>query len=90
MSDRRKAIDLKETYKIINNKYLISDNVFFQRNRSHLRGHSDKLCTMHSRTDIRKHFFANRVIKDWNKLPQKAVSAQKMESFKEEIEPYIL
>ena len=37
LSARSKAIDLKETYKIINSKYLISDNAFFfQRNISNL------------------------------------------------------
>ena len=90
LSDRRKAIDLKETYKILNNKYLIKDNSFFNRNKSQLRGHSDKLLYEQYRTDIRKHLFANRVISDWNRLPQKAVSAQSTDAFRREVEPYIL
>ena len=74
LSDRRKAIDLKETCKILNNNHLIKDNSFFKRNKSQLRGHSDKLLFEQCCTDIRKQFFANRVIHDWNRLPLKAVS----------------
>ena len=90
LADRRRAIDLKETYKILNNKYTTKSDSFFKRNKSQLRGHSDKLLLEQCRTDIRKHFFVNRIINDWNNLPKKAVSAQTIEAFKEEIEPYIL
>ena len=68
----------------------MKDNSFFKRNKSQLRGHSDKLLFEQCRTDIRKQFFANRVIHDWNRLPQKAVSAESTDAFRREVEPYIL
>ena len=68
----------------------MKNDVFFTRNKSNLRGHSEKLQLKQSRTDIRKHFFENRVIQNWNKLPAKAVNAQSTDAFKQEVEPYIL
>ena len=39
------------------------------------RGHDRKLATTGAHKDCRKYFFANRVIQEWNRLPQSVVSA---------------
>ena len=39
------------------------------------RGHDRKLVTSGAHKDCRKYFFGNRVIQEWNRLPQSVVSA---------------
>jgi hypothetical protein len=40
-------------------------------NANYARGHAYKLLQGHCRVDVRKHFFAERVVKIWNSLPVK-------------------
>ena len=89
LTERRNQTDLKETYKIMNNAYLMDKDKFFQTSDTNSRGNSHKLYIRHNRTDIRKHFFTNRVIPKWNKLPDKVVSAPNIDKFKVELEPYL-
>ena len=39
--------------------------------------------------DVLKHSFANRVIKQWNKLPEKVISASSITSIKIKIDKYL-
>ena len=89
LTERRNQVDLKETYKILNNAYLMDKDKFFQMSDTNSRGNSQKLYVKQNRTDIRKQFFASRVIPKWNKLPDKVVSAPNIDKFKEELEPYL-
>ena len=44
---------------------------FFRiKNDGRTRGHSLALVKSHSRLDIRKYTFSQRVVNDWNKLPE--------------------
>jgi len=49
---------------------------------THTRGHSYKLFTRHTRTDIRKRYFANRIIKKWNSLSSNIVESTSINNFK--------
>lgn len=83
LEHRRKSQDLCETYKIINHMYKVeSGNFFTFSQNTFTRGHDKKLEKKHTRTDVRKFFFSNRVIDPWNNLPQSAVSAPSLNSFK--------
>ena len=53
------------------------------------RGHVSKLFVRHSRVDVRKHFFGNRVVKIWNSLPatmEDFASLLKFKSFIERVD----
>jgi hypothetical protein len=39
--------------------------------------------------DVLKYSFANRVIEQWNKLPEKVISASSINSFKTKIDKYL-
>jgi hypothetical protein len=66
---RRLKTDLIYTYKIICGYVDVDISNLFCFNNNITRGHSYKLHVNYCRNDVRKNFFANRVIHIWNKLP---------------------
>ena len=85
LSDRRWQVDMCEVYKYVHNMY--KSNPFFSLTQSHyqLRGHSLKLEKNSCRTTLRQLFFGNRVVNDWNRLPEDVVSASSLQSFKRKL-----
>ena len=66
-----------QAYKIMTGKDKIDREQFFQLADSSygLRGHSLKIRKDRPNLDTRKHFFSQRVVNTWNKLPQHVVIA---------------
>ena len=79
---RRQRTDLIDTYKFLNGHYKSQPEKFFSKPLKNLRGHSNKLFLSRTRTKLAGHFYSNRVVKPWNLLPEKTVSAPTVESFK--------
>lgn len=52
------------------------------------RGHNAKLQINHSRLNIRKYFYSQRVISHWNNLPSHCVNAPSLSSFKFGLDKY--
>ena len=85
LENRRKFTDCVETYKFVHNKYKTPASVYFKKPARELRGHSQKLVKQHSRIEIRKNFFSNRVIDTWNTLRDTTVQDQTLASMKQKL-----
>ena len=82
---RRAQADLIDTYKFVYSHYKTPADHFFTQGTGLTRGHEKKLFKTHSRTEIHKHFFSQRVIDNWNKLPEDVVNAKSVNSFKKKL-----
>ena len=80
---RRRRADMIQAYKIINGLERVESGKFFKfSTNTKTRGHSKKLFKPRCRLDIRKNIFSQRIVNDWNSLPQSLVEAGDLGSFK--------
>ena len=80
---RRLKADLIETYKIVYGIEDIRFDDFFRfAPYSGTRSNGLKLAVTLCKTDIRKHFFSNRVVSLWNAMPSYVVTAYSLSHFK--------
>jgi len=87
LEERRIRSDLIEVYKIINGLSTISFDTFFEfSTNTTTRGHSLKLAKRRVTTDLRLHFFSERVINIWNSLDEKTVKSSSLNVFKGNLE----
>ena len=85
---RRLRGDMIETYKIIHNCYdpATTKSFFTFSNTSTTRGNSLRLTKKHVSTNHYANFFTNRVINNWNSLPETIVRASTINAFKNQID----
>jgi len=90
LQTRRVRGDMIQAYKIMTGKDKIDREQFFQLADSNygLRGHSLKIRKDRPNLDIRKHFFSQRVVNAWNKLPQHVVDAPSVNCFKNRLDKH--
>ena len=91
LETRRVRADLLEVIKIINGLNIIFPADFFIMENEHgkTRGHPYKIHKLHSRLDIRKYSFTQRIVNDWNRLPRSAVMSASVNQFKGHIDKYL-
>ena len=83
LEERRNRADLIEVFKLFKGFTNVSYSRFFQlAEDSRTRGHTLKICKPRCKTDLRKYFFACKVINRWNSLPEAAIQAESVNSFK--------
>ena len=83
LEDRRKRGDMIEVFKFLKDINKTDSGQWFHlANNVRTRGHRFKLVKNRSRLDIRKNFFSQRVVNDWNSLPEVVVEAESINSFK--------
>ena len=83
--------DLIETYKIINQIDRIDiENFFHFKSNSITRGHSLSLVKPRANSDIRKYSFSNRIVNEWNKLPEQVVCGESLGIFKRRLDQGVL
>ena len=91
LETRRIRGDQIEVFKIMHGYEELNKDMFFRiKNDSITRGHSIALVKSHSRLDIRKYTFSQRVVNGWNKLPEECINATSVNMFKNKIDQYFL
>ena len=85
--ERRNRADLIEVFKMANNLSSIPLYTYFELcTDGRTRGHSLKLVKHRCKSEVRRHFFSERVINRWNKLEQDTVSVKTVNGFKTKLE----
>ena len=81
---RRQAHRLTIMYKIANNKIDINTHEFLQHSNTHntRNTHTHKYLTLHSTSELYRHSYFPRTIRDWNSLPQEIIDTNTTETFK--------
>jgi ribonuclease P/MRP protein subunit RPP40 len=79
MKYRRLRGDMIMVYKLLSRIY--DSNIACHLNEPTnfvTRGHSNRLFKLHSRYDLRRYFFGNRLISLWNSLPENVVDSNSL------------
>ena len=88
---RRLRGDQIEVFKIVNGYEDVDRNMFFKlKEGSRTTGHKAALVKEQCRLDMRKYSFSQRVINEWNKLPNDCVNASSVNMFKNRIDRYLI
>ena len=86
LETRRLRGDQIEVFKIVNCYDDVDRNMFFKlKEGSRTRGHKAALVKEQCRLDMRKYSFSQRVINEWNKLPNDCVNASSVNMLKNRI-----
>ena len=85
LEDRRREMDLVQTYKIVNGIDRVNSKIWFTKavNRG-TRGTSwvDNMVNPRSEHEFRMRFYSQRVVDEWNYLPDEVKLAKNVDSFK--------
>lgn len=86
---RRERGDMIETYKILNGQVDSTGRSLLNiAEQGYTRGHSKKLQKHYCRTALRSHAFRNRVVDNWNALPETVVTAPTLNTFKNRLDKH--
>ena len=66
----------------------VDRNMFFKLKKA--VGHKAALVKEQCRLDMRKYSFSQRVINEWNKLPNDCINASSVNMFKHRIDRYLI
>jgi len=87
LEERRTCADLIEVYKIVRGISSVSFDTFSEFHQyGQTRGHSFKLVKKRASTELRHHFFSERVINTWNSVDDKTVISESLNIFKRNLE----
>jgi ribonucleases P/MRP protein subunit RPP40 len=94
LETRRLRADLIEVFKIVSGLEGLKEEEFFTRaanssNNHFTRGNSKKLTKKRVKLDIAKYSFGNRIVNDWNNLPDDVVQAGSVDAFKGRLDKYL-
>ena len=86
LQDRRREVDMIQTYKIINGIDTDNSDLWFQREDTRRptreRAGKDNILVQRSSHEFRRNFFTNRVVAEWNGLPDAVKEARCVSMFK--------
>ena len=87
---RRLYLDLVLVYKIIFGLIDFDSSKLFKMNTNPTRGHPYKILQEHGIVDVRRNFFALRVVRVWNSLPPSVVNFTTLNVFKRSLRNVVL
>ena len=91
LETRRLRGDQIEVFKIVNCYEDVDRNMFVKfKEGSRTRGHEAALVKEQCRLDMRKYSFSQRVINEWNKLPNDCVNTSSVNMLKNRIDRYLI
>ena len=89
LQHRRKRGNMIQVYKIVKGFVRIDTNKLFEiREKSRTRGHCFKMYKEHAVRLARKNNFPQKIINNWNSLPDEVVNAPSINVFKERLDEY--
>ena len=92
---RRRHFDMAQVYKIVNGKDHVERSTWFEMTgtdptrMTRLTQDPNNIKKQSPKTDLRKYFFSNRVVEDWNKLPSEVKICRSVKAFKNEMVKHI-
>ena len=85
---RRRRGDMIQMYKFTHDQEDIGTNKLYQYAEGITRGHPLKVAKPRWNTKLRQNSFRNRVVNDWNYLPNEVVCAPSLNSFKSRLDTH--
>ena len=90
LTKRRIRGDLIEVFKIFKGYSNLDANKYFTIDHTNLtRNNGFKITPKRFKSHEAKHYFFNRIVNIWNKLPSEIVNSNTIESFKNKIDKYL-
>ena len=86
LSYRRRRGDMITTYKLLTNQMKIKHEEFLKMGNAITRGHRYKLMKKGATKFVRVNAFSNRIVTDWNSLPEYVVEAPSTDAFKKRLD----
>ena len=91
LETRKLKGDQIEVFKIVNGYEDVDRNMFFKLKKAVEPEDTKQLLVKEQcRLDMRKYSFSQRVINEWNKLPNDCVNASSVNMFKNRIDRYLI
>lgn len=92
LEDRRKSLDLVETFRILNGIDVLDHELFKMQeplgDRETRSTKKRNLYVDRSKTEVRKNFFTNRAARTWNTLPKEIQDIKCLEQFREAVKNF--
>ncbi len=87
LEERRKYLDMMKTYKVMTGKDNVERSTWFDMASSGQRARRQAADPLNirpkaARLEVRRQFFSQRVVEDWNEIPEKVKSAVSVIGFK--------
>ena len=92
LETRRLRADMLEVFKIVKGMEGLKEEFFFEKSRRGVdgtRNNSHSFFKRRVRLDVGKYHFANRVVEDWNRLPNGVIEVESVNAFKGKLDFYL-